>query len=176
MFVGCGTRYVRILGDHYYMVSFESEKWARRAIIEAASVPSADMLAGDDWVPTKNGLFVRYVMADDLKQPLFNLPSEKFADADAHPAASAHAPPVSKKRRLEGPGAPLAPSGVAAEATSMPPGEVADAEVGDEAVSRPAGMAVSSGGADKKKLEKGSKRKSSKKDKLVRSAGHVVSR
>ena len=69
MFVGCGTRYVRILGDHYYMVSFDAEKWTRRAILKAASVPSGDTLAADDWVPTKNGLFVRYIMADDLKQP-----------------------------------------------------------------------------------------------------------
>lgn len=83
MFNGMGPRQIRTLGENYYMASLRSEHLARKAVLALTAISNAETLAAKDWVPTTSGVFVRYVIPDDLKQPLFDLPFESFPDDTA---------------------------------------------------------------------------------------------
>ena len=54
---------------HIVLVSFASEVFSSRGLEQIATLADALDAAGKGWVPTRPGLFVRYLNLDDLKQP-----------------------------------------------------------------------------------------------------------
>lgn len=68
-------------GGVYYMITFETEAQAHAGLRKVAT-DSTDPIAAAalGWTPTKNSLFIRFLIEDDFQQPIFELPTTEFKD------------------------------------------------------------------------------------------------
>ncbi len=65
------------------MLTFETEAQAHAGLRKVGTESEPVTAAAAGWIPTRNGLFARFLIADDFQQPIFELPATEFKDIAA---------------------------------------------------------------------------------------------